>query len=308
MKKRCLSFVLALIFSLVCLPVSALAAGDDDDFLYLSLGDSIAAGYGLPDAGFDVLNGLHYEMENNFRNYSSQCYTALLADEFGWTRDQALNLGLPCAGSQTLLEILQTGSSDHLISYSYPEIREYVKQADLISLEIGLNDALVPYQYNLFQNVNPKLYVVTDLIQSGALNLTTPELANLLVDSLRGVQLTWLEFQQLCNLLVSSLTPAAVNGLTATQTNLPQILDTIRELNPDAPILLLGYANPLPLAPTFVRYFDEMNEFAAQLAEEKGAIFLPVTHITYNLSAHPTAGGHAYISQQMIPVIRALGY
>ena len=59
MKKRCLSFILALILAVVCLPTAALAAEGEEDFLYLSLGDSIAAGFGLPDAGFEYLDGLH---------------------------------------------------------------------------------------------------------------------------------------------------------------------------------------------------------------------------------------------------------
>ena len=45
-----------------------------------------------------------------------------------------------------------------------------------------------------------------------------------------------------------------------------------------------------------------------ELAKEKDVIYIPTPNTRYNLSAHPTASGHAYISEQMIPVIRALGY
>ncbi len=308
MKKRCLSFILALILAVVCLPTAALAAEGEEDFLYLSLGDSIAAGFGLPDAGFEYLDGLHYEMGNNFQNYSSLCYTALIADEFGWSREQALNLGLPGAGSQTLLEVLQTGSSDHLFPYSHPEIREYVKKADLISLEIGLNDALIPYQMTLFQNINSKLDEFLGVIQSGTLSVLNEETAGMVLDSLKGIRLSWLEFQELCRLIIGEISPATQDGLNATRQNLPQIIDTIRELNPDVEILLLGYANPLPLLPNMRNYFKEMNAFAEELAKEKDVIYIPTPNTRYNLSAHPTASGHAYISEQMIPVIRALGY
>lgn len=308
MKKHCLSLMLALILAVFCLPTAVLAA-EEDTILYLSLGDSIAAGYGLPDVGFEYLGtDSSYDMDNNFRNYSSLCYTALVADEFGWSRDQALNLGLPGAGSQTLLEILQTGSSEHLYPYSHPEFQEYIKEADLISLEIGLNDALIPYQSTLFQQISPKLDEFIGVIRSGALSVFNEETARLVLDSLRGIHLSWLEFQQLCRLLIGEISPATQGGLESTQQNLPLIIDTIRALNPDAKILLLGYSNPLPLLSTIRNYFEGMNSFAQELAKEKDVIYIPIPDTKYNLGAHPTPEGHAYISRQIISAIRALGY
>ena len=54
--------------------------------------------------------------------------------------------------------------------------------------------------------------------------------------------------------------------------------------------------------------YGTLRSFAEELAKEKDVIYIPTPNTRYNLSAHPTASGHAYISEQMIPVIRALGY
>lgn len=308
MKKRCLSLILALILFVACLPAGALAADAEDDFLYLSLGDSIAAGYGLWDAGFDTYDYNHYEMRNNFQNYSSECYTALIANEFGWTRQEALNLGLPGIGSTDLLEIVHGRPSQDLMVYDYPEISEYIQKADLIVLEIGTNNAFGPFQLNVFNNISPKLDKCSSVIRRGTLSYLTTETLGLLFESLRGVYLTLEEIKQLIQILSSSLAPAAELGLTATYKNLPLVIDAILETNPDVDLVLLGYTNPMPLVPSMRNFFQEMNRFAAEVAEEKGIPFVPVPDAQYNLSAHPNAKGHQYISEQLIPVIRSLGY
>lgn len=308
MKKRCLSLILALVVAVFCLPAASMATGDEEDFLYLSLGDSIAAGYGLWDAGFDAYDYNHYEMRNNFQNYSSQCYTALLANEFGWTRQQALNLGLPGIGSADLLEIVYGRPSQDLIVYDYPEISEYIQKATLIVLEIGTNNAFGPFQLNTFNNINPKLDEFSSIFRRGQLSYLTPETLRLFFESLRGVYLTLGEIKQLIQLLSSNLATAAELGLAATYKNLPLVIDAILEMNPDVDLILLGYTNPLPMVPSMKKFFSEMNRFAAEVAEQNDIIFVPVPDVQYSLNAHPTATGHQYISEQLIPVIRSLGY
>ena len=52
--------------------------------------------------------------------------------------------------------------------------------------------------------------------------------------------------------------------------SLPQIVASIRALNPDAKIVLLGYTNPVPLLPAWNRYFSKLNRFAKDLAAQEG--------------------------------------
>ena len=114
----------------------------EHQFTYVALGDSVTAGVGLSgvqsrntDAGLDL--------SPNFEGYPSQCYVALVADGLGLDRQHAIDLGLSGLKSGDLLELVQTGKASASGAWDYPQFREYLQQADAITVLIGANDATV---------------------------------------------------------------------------------------------------------------------------------------------------------------------
>ena len=167
MKKRIVSLLLAL--ALLVLPVvsagaaqpaaadptpvqtqtDAAAESDQHCYSYIALGDSIVAGIGLPDAVYQR-NGRYYDVSGNYQGYSKDCYVARVADSLGLSRAQTANYGMPALMSSDLLELVRTGSCQSAsINFSLPDLREELKHAQVITVEIGANDVLVPIMYGI---------------------------------------------------------------------------------------------------------------------------------------------------------------
>ena len=131
------------------LPADAQTDGEPEPQLtYVALGDSITAGVGLPGVlCTPTESGLDYSA--NFEGYPDQSYIALVAQGLGLDRQHAIDLGLPGLMSADLLDMVQnsgmsqpnqaTGST-----YTYPQFQDYLRKADIISIQIGSNDATVP--------------------------------------------------------------------------------------------------------------------------------------------------------------------
>ncbi|MFR9068349.1 MAG: hypothetical protein ACLVJH_17290 [Faecalibacterium prausnitzii] len=67
----------------------------------------------------------------------------------GLDRQHAINLGLPGLTTGDLADMLHTGAMPQMNQqagtyYVYPQMLDYLKRADVISVQIGSNDALVP--------------------------------------------------------------------------------------------------------------------------------------------------------------------
>ena len=167
MKKRIVSLLLAL--ALLVLPVvsagaaqpaaadptpvqtqtDAAAESDQHCYSYIALGDSIVAGIGLPDAVYQR-NGRYYDVSGNYQGYSKDCYVARVADSLGLSRDQTANYGMPALMSSDLLELVRTGSCQSAsINFVLPNLRQELKHAEIITVEIGANDVLVPTMYGV---------------------------------------------------------------------------------------------------------------------------------------------------------------
>ena len=163
MKKRLVSLLLTL--ALLVLPVVSAGAAQPDPTLvqtqtetaeaaqhqysYIALGDSIVAGIGLPDAVYQR-NGRYYDVSGNYQGYSKDCYVARGAEGLGLSRDQTANYGMPALMSGDLLELVRTGSCQSAsINFSLPDLREELKHAQVITVEIGANDVLVPIMYGI---------------------------------------------------------------------------------------------------------------------------------------------------------------
>ena len=147
MKKRILSLLLTAAM-LVLLAVPAFAE-DEHAYTYVALGDSITTGVGLKDTHFSI-TAKSYDVQENYHDYSKDCYVARVAEGLGLSRDQTANYGMPALMSGDLLELVRTGSCQSAsINFSLPDLRQELKHAQVITVEIGANDVLVPIMYGI---------------------------------------------------------------------------------------------------------------------------------------------------------------
>ena len=277
---------------------------------YVALGDSITAGVGLQGMQYRTAT-IGLDLEPNFEGYSSQSFVALVGNALGLDRQHAINLGLPSLMSGDMLDILRTGGMPQMNQasgswYVYPQYLDYVKNADIISVQIGSNDALVPSIVALGEATNWKSEQLAAAMVSGTLRSFSWESIRLLSDSLSKMMLTWSETKATNYLLFGGgMSAICEQAYSNVSTNLPQIIAELRALNPDAQILLMGYTNPVPLLPMWTRYFNRLNSLAKNLASQNENV--TYVSIPYTLTAadgHPTVAGHKYIAKRLLSAIQ----
>ena len=81
--------------------------------------------------------------------------------------------------------------------------------------------------------------------------------------------------------------------------------EDIKELNPDAQILIIGATNPVPLLPSWSEYFSKLNNYEKQLADVYGATYVSIPFAQTELDGHPTVSGHKYIADKIVKAIEA---
>ena len=120
------------------LPADAQTDGEPEPQLtYVALGDSIAAGVGLPGVlCTPTESGLDYSA--NFEGYPDQSYIALVAQGLGLDRQHAIDLGLPGLMSADLLDMVRDSGTSQPnqatgSTYTYPQFQDYLRKADIIS-------------------------------------------------------------------------------------------------------------------------------------------------------------------------------
>ncbi len=287
---------------------SKTASENPNSFTYVALGDSICSGVGLVTMENHGTSMVGVDVSSNFKGYPSQCYVGQIASLYNLDRDHAINLGLPALMSDDLVELLRDGkmSGMNMLSgceYNYPQMREYIKQADVISIQIGSNDALVPCIVGLGNATNWKTEEAASIVLSG--DLRTAGGFNTLVKSLKKYKLTTAEVNATWNLLTSGMGKICNEAYPVTTANLETIVQTIRELNPDAEIILLGYTNPVPLISCWTKFFNKMNRYEKKLAAEYDLTYVAIPNTKTELDGHPTVSGHKYIARQLSKAIDA---
>lgn len=140
MKKRIVSLLLAL--ALLVLPVLPAFAAEEDSYTYVALGDSITTGVGLKDTHFSS-TAKSYDVQENYHDYSKDCYVARVADALGLDRDHAVNYGMPAAMSRAtngkatkLLIPLLTGTMRELNLQTLQTLRKSLENLDLTPEEL----------------------------------------------------------------------------------------------------------------------------------------------------------------------------
>lgn len=290
-------------------PADAQTVGEPEPQLtYVALGDSITSGVGLADMKYNIAQ-IGYDLRPNFEGYSSQCYTALVGKGLGLDRQHAINLGLPGLMSPDMVDMVQSSAMPKMNQasgsyYVYPEYQEYLRKADIISIQIGSNDALVPCIVGLGEATNWKSEQLAGLMVSGALRDFNFQKLGLFLEALNRMTLTFDESRATNRLLFRGMDEICDQAYTNVTNSLPQIVAGIRALNPDAKIVLLGYTNPVPLLPAWNRYFSKLNRFAKDLAAQEGLIYVDIPRTQTAADGHPTVKGHKYIAQQILNAIQ----
>ena len=290
-------------------PADAQTAGEPEPQLtYVALGDSITSGVGLADMKYNIAQ-IGYDLRPNFEGYSSQCYTALVGEGLGLDRQHAINLGLPSLMSPDMVDMVQNSAMPKMNQasgsyYVYPEYQEYLRKADIISIQIGSNDALVPCIVGLGEATNWKSEQLAGLMVSGALRDFNFQKLGLFLEALNRMTLTFDESRATNRLLFRGMDEICDQAYANVTNSLPQIVASIRALNPDAKIVLLGYTNPVPLLPAWNRYFSKLNRFAKDLAAQEGLIYVGIPRTQTAADGHPTVKGHKYIAQQILNAIQ----
>ena len=296
MKKRLVSLLLTL--ALLVLPVVSAGAAQPDPALvqtqtetaeaaqhqysYIALGDSIVAGIGLPDAVYQR-NGRYYDVSGNYQGYSKDCYVARVAEGLDLSRDQTANYGMPALMSGDLLELVRTGSCQSAsINFSLPDLRQELKHAQVITVEIGANDVLVPIMYGI------------------ASAMGGPQVFEALLPMLEG------DFRQMDASSFAALREN-LDSLNITAQQRKALLQELKALNPDAQIVLVGYYNPVPLLPApanpFVKHFRTLNRSVQKLAQQYDVAFASAAYTLVANDAHPTACGHKYLARQILKAL-----
>lgn len=284
------------------------ASEPEPQLTYVALGDSITSGVGLADMKYNIAQ-IGYDLRPNFEGYSSQCYTALVGKGLGLDRQHAINLGLPSLMSPDMVDMVQSSAMPKMNQasgsyYVYPEYQEYLRKADIISIQIGSNDALVPCIVGLGEATNWKSEQLAGLMVSGALRDFNFQKLGLFLEALNRMVLTFDESRATNRLLFRGMDEICDQAYTNVTASLPQIVAGIRALNPDAKIVLLGYTNPVPLLPAWNRYFSKLNRFAKDLAAQEGLIYVDIPRTQTAADGHPTVKGHKYIAQQILNAIQ----
>ena len=287
---------------------AAAPAEQEPQLTYVALGDSITSGVGLADMKYNIAQ-IGYDLRPNFEGYSSQCYTALVGKGLGLDRQHAINLGLPGLMSPDMVDMVQSSAMPKMNQasgsyYVYPEYQEYLRKADIISIQIGSNDALVPCIVGLGEATNWKSEQLAGLMVSGALRDFNFQKLGLFLEALNRMTLTFDESRATNRLLFRGMDEICNQAYTNVTASLPQIVAGIRALNPDAKIVLLGYTNPVPLLPAWNRYFSKLNRFAKDLAAQEGLIYVDIPRTQTAADGHPTVKGHKYIANQILNALK----
>ena len=294
---------------------TAAAASDDkeedkdEQLTYVALGDSIVAGVGLADVQYSARSGYSVDMAPNFQDYSPDCYVGKVAAALGLDRDHAINLGLPALTAPDLVDMIQYGKMPQMnmasgCEYNYPEFQDYIRKADVISVQIGSNDAFVPCIVALGNATNWKSEKLAATILAGDLrNEGSGSTMSTIYRSIKAMDLTKAEKDATWNLLFSGMSKICDETYPKTTAALISIVQEIRKLNPDAQIILVGYTNPVPLIPCWRSYFNKLNKFEKQISKTYNLTYVAIPNTETTLDVHPTIKGHQYIANKLVNAI-----
>ena len=267
------------------------------------------AGVGLADVQYSANGTSTYgvDMRPNFKGYSPDCYVGKVASKLGLDRDHAIDLGLPALTAPDLVDMIRDGKMPQMnmesgCYYVYPEFQDYIRKADVISIQIGSNDAFVPCVAGLWNATNHKSDALASTILSGNLR-TSGSAVSTILKGIKDMELTKEEKNASWKLITSDMAKICDRIYPQTTSALISVVQEIRKLNPDVQILLMGYTDPVPFIPCWHNYFRKLNKFEKQLAETYDLTYVAIPKAKTDLDVHPTIKGHEYIANKIVNAI-----
>ena len=125
-----------------------------------------------------------------------------MAAALGLDRDHAINLGLPALTAPDLADMIRYGKMPQMnmesgCYYVYPEFQDYIRKADVISIQIGSNDATVPCVMGLGEATHWKSEKLVELTVSGDLRNFSLENLQAMTSALRQLRQGFTSWRQL---------------------------------------------------------------------------------------------------------------
>ena len=334
--KRLVAVLLTVAMLLTCTALSAFAVSkknetkkydynQDGKVVYTVLGDSIPAGYSLD--GFWEASKDHAEWPVVPGSYPEYIGAALNAD----TIHQDAHIGLRSHDLRYLL--CDDYAGDIAVGWRVPttdkyrtvdptglaevraEYRQHIAEADVITLGIGINDLTIP---------------------SGILDNVQLENAGLLSTELYGLThnplASWGDMLNAAYQLADNATYMAqvstllIGFYRQYVSNFNAIVTKIKEINPDAKLIVVGYYNaaqdafakgalPVDIGAVVTPFIDLFNSHAAGAASGNGYTYVKMEHIDtlfcdpnspgYLNDNHPTPEGHKQMAEKILAAIDA---
>ena len=163
----------------------------------------------------------------------------------------------------------------------------------------------MPTVVSFGEATNWKSEDLASIVLSGNLRDRDQDTEAALNESLKKLSLTRSEKDAVWNLFFSGMNKICENAYPESSSNLRQIVATVKELNPDAQILIIGATNPVPLLPSWSDYFSKLNNYEKQLADVYDATYVSIPFAQTELDGHPTVSGHKYIADKIVKAIEA---
>ncbi|MGB8451526.1 MAG: GDSL-type esterase/lipase family protein [Anaerocolumna sp.] len=275
---------------------------------YTAMGDSITAGFALTDYRGDFSN-------------PRDCYVALSAKELGV--DNNYNLGLLGYDTENLLNALTDPSNQY-----YSRFRSNLKDSDLISIDIGSNDLTMTILDMILESLG---YDRDSMTADERHKIMVPLLNGLTVDTLKedlednlGKNISVVQLIKILDMFRTENVDARfAEAYDEYIENWDNIIETLKDINPDASIVALGYYNASPdlnfeyggatynIGEVSQKYIDKMNNY---ITEESGEadeyIYVDTTGVELNtingtiiLDPHPSKAGHADIAKRLVTAV-----
>ena len=287
MRKKILSVLLILIFSIYLINPVKVFAETISINKYVAFGDSIAAGYALDDVNDGYVNLVTKSLNTTSENYA---VSGMNSTEF--------------------LELLRSNKYE-----------KQIKEADLITISIGSNDLLGKIQELACDAFGLNKDEVVDII---------PELKEAFANASATEKLTMIQkfYTSLTSQETTTMFQQSINGY---EQNWKNIVQTLKELNPSAKIIVTEFYNPfygvtIPLvggdetinfSDYAETYISQMNQIlnsnttdyvVAKIHDKfdtKGLTNVNISLTDFNIDPHPNVSGHKVIADTIIDLLQS---
>ena len=189
--------------------------------------------------------------DNRCANFHKLCFTGLRTSEllrfmYGEGSAWDKKMSKDWLSQAYMTEGHYSGFGDGNVKYLYEHTQQWIKDSDIIIVEIGANDIMTTAIDSLFDERGTFLKTVK--------NLNTRALHDKLVDivkkggDLSSVVITALDAAQKAGelpLMMTAMTKALLEGTMMFYTNYGKVIKEIYKLNSDAMVVALGTFNPL---------------------------------------------------------------